>query len=288
MNFREILGQERAVSLLKNLLKSRRIPPALLLRGPRGTGKAAAARAFADALHCDKDKIDACGGCASCDASAKGLDPDLYRVNAEFQAALLDEEPAKQRSIKVDTVRHLLGRLEMRSAPGRWKVAILENAHLLVPAAANALLKTLEEPPPRTLWLLATHRPDELLSTVRSRCQEVPFMPPPIRNFRKLLDAELPDPAGWLNDPMAPFRLAESLPRELHLARPLASRHLRQMAVYLRASRGLAGYARGAVRIVHRELAEMQQALEANADPRLIIELSALRLQQLESYEKAK
>ncbi len=281
MSFKEITGQDRAVRRLKALLKSRRIHPALLLHGPAGTEKMTAALAFAAALHCEKNKLEACGKCAACGASVKGLDPDTHHIDAAYQASLKSEDPAKQKAIKVETVRYLMGRLEMRSADGRWKVAIIEDAHLLVPAAANALLKTLEEPPPRTLWLLVTHRPADLLPTVRSRCQDIPFFTAP--GLAGRLDESLPDPSTWIHDPMAPIRMAEELPRELHLQRPLAARHLRQMAVYLRNSRGVEGYTAAAVRTVHRELADMQRAIEANADPRLIIEVSALRLQQLDS-----
>lgn len=89
------------------------------------------------------------------------------------------------------------------------------------------------------------------------------------------------DPAGWVKDPMAPFTMAEDLPRELHLARPEVRERLHQMAWHLR-RRGVAGYSIAAVRAVQRELAGMHRALAANAYPRLVLELSALRLQQLD------
>ena len=163
MSLKSIVGQERALDHLRSYLTSRRIPPALLFSGTLGVGKAAAALQFAKALNCEQGKDDCCDACPSCGGADKAIDPDLHRVDPAYQAGLLNEDEAKQQSIKVDTVRHLIRNLEMRSTLGRWKTSIIEEAHKLVPAAANAMLKALEEPPPRTLWILVTHRPWQLL-----------------------------------------------------------------------------------------------------------------------------
>jgi DNA polymerase-3 subunit delta' len=316
VNLAGLLGQDRAVRVLKRLLAKGTPPPALLFHGPSGVGKAAAAYAFAKALNCGRRGQDACPeaeACPSCSAADRGLDPDLQRVDAAYQAAVIDGEAGKQHSIRVATVRHLLRRLEMRSLEGRWKAAILVDAHTLETEAANAILKTLEEPPPRTVWVLVTHRPAELLPTVRSRCQAVPFaalaagavervllgrgvIPAEAARAAALsqgsvdraleaLDSALADPAEWVRDPLAPFQLADSLPRELHLARPRAEAHLDRVTAHLRA-RGAAAYASGSVRFVLRDLEALRRALRRFADPRLVTQLAALRLQELDAVER--
>ena len=313
MPLSDIRGQARALKGLSTLLSTRRLPPALLFIGPSGVGKSSAALEFAKALNCAEDALDACGLCASCASADKGTDPDLVRVDAAYQAGLLGEEEAKQRSIRVDTVRHLISGLELRSLDGRWKTAIVEDAHLLVTAAANAMLKALEEPPARTLWILVTHRPELLLDTIRSRCQVVRFSPLSPGLLASLLaergvpgkeahglartsegslgralalraaaeaEGRIPDPAEWLTDPLAPIRLAEGLPKELHLSRPAVEEHLRRMAWHLRSTHGTDGYASASVRALLREFAGLRKALQSNADPRLVLQLAALGLER--------
>ncbi|MBI3298059.1 MAG: hypothetical protein HYZ75_07845 [Elusimicrobia bacterium] len=290
MSLAALPGQERAVRFLRRLLVTRSLPPALLFTGPQGAGKADAAWAFAKALNCTAHKDDCCplpapgtaSPCPSCSAAEKGLDPDLQRVDAEFQAAVLDEDAAKQKSLRIDTLRHVLRVFEMRSMEGRWKTAVLLDAHRLVPDAANAILKGLEEPPPRAVWILVTHRPAELLATVRSRCQSVRFAAVPLA----APTTSEADPADWVKDPMAPFTLAEGLPRELHLARPRAEALLDLAGAWLRRQRGREVYASGPARFVLRDLEALRAALRRNADPRLTVELAALRLQELDSVEK--
>jgi DNA polymerase-3 subunit delta' len=155
----------------------------------------------------------------------------------------------------------------MRSLLGRWKVAVIEDAHTMQPSAASALLKALEEPPEKTLWILVSSRKDQMLPTILSRCHAVAFRPMPEPLVRTLLearglateeaarfasmaegspglalrmrDAALPFPDSWISDPLAPFVLSENLPKELHLARPLVEGHLRLMAWHLRKSLGI-------------------------------------------------
>lgn len=289
-----LLGQARALGRLQGMLRSGRIPEALLFTGPMGVGKALCAREFAKALNCTGNGT---GG--------EGLDVDIQVVNAAYQASITQEDPAKQRGIKIDTLRHVIKDLELRSMLGRWKTAIVEDAHLLSTEAANAMLKSLEEPPARSLWILVTHQSERLLSTIRSRCQRVPFSPLPEETLARFLEdrgctpeeaaslarrgggspgralalreSPLPDPADWAGDPLAPFRLAETLPRELHLSRPLVEAQLARMAWHLRGREdGLSFRSRAALR----ELGSLRKALASNADPRLVLELAALKLQQ--------
>lgn len=287
MNLAALPGQPRAVKLLRRLLKTRALPPALLFTGPQGAGKAAAAWAFAKALNCTAHDDDCCAlsdPCPSCSAAERGLDPDLQRIDAAFQGALREEDAAKQKSLRIDTLRHVLRVFEMRSLEGRWKTAVLLDAHTLVEEAANAMLKGLEEPPPRAAWILVTHRPAELLATVRSRCQPVRFAA--VAQALAPFDEAAGSPADWVKDPMAPFTLAEGLPRELHLARPRAEALLDLAGGWLRAERGRQVYASGPARFVLRDLEALRSALRRNADPRLVVELAAIRLQELDGVER--
>src|SRR6185369_11945233 len=171
MSFASIEGQQSAFQRLAALAKSGRLPPALLFYGPGGIGKSAAAWEFARYLHCDRPADSGpCETCPSCAASKSGADADLKVLNAQTQAQLLEEEPEKQQHVKIEAVRHLIKDLEMRSFLGRWKIAIIDEAHTMQPAAASALLKALEEPPPKTLWILVSSFKERMLPTILSRC----------------------------------------------------------------------------------------------------------------------
>ncbi|MBI3549110.1 MAG: AAA family ATPase [Elusimicrobia bacterium] len=311
MSFARLQGQDRALDRLRGLLKSRRIPPALLFHGPPGVGKATAAIQFAKALNCEAGGADACDQCASCASADKGLDMDLKRLDSAYQAGVLGEEVEKQQHLKIDSVRHLIKDMEMRSMTGRWKTAVVCDAHTLQAAAANALLKSLEEPPPRATWILVTDRRDALLPTISSRCHAFPFAAlsePIVTGILKdrgvpaaeakvlaamsegspgralsFFERKLPDPATWAADPLAPFRLAEELPRELHLSRPLVDDHLHRMAWHLRLE--LAGGTAAASREPRLRKAvdsidQLRRRLRSNVDPRLTIELAAIELQR--------
>ena len=305
MSLARIRGQARALRLLRPMLKSKLLPPALLFFGPEGVGKATAAVAFAKALNCLKPGPDGdcCDACVSCVQADKGIDPDLKRVNPAYQAGLREEEAERQRTIRVDTARHIIKDMEMTSMGGRWKVAVIEDAERLEIEAANALLKTLEEPPARALWILVTSRRERLLPTILSRCHRLPFSALPDKEVADILkeqgldfrEAErlsrlaegspgralslkalqVPDPEEWAGDPLAPFRLADSLPRELHLARPMVEAHLRRIARCLR-ERG--GPSSRKTRDGLREISKLAGYLRSDVDPRLILELAALEL----------
>lgn len=286
MSLADVLGQERPVGVLRRLLATRKVPPGLLFHGPEGVGKRTAAYAFAKALNCLAPDGFGCpdpvpgspAPCASCSAADRRMDPDLELVDGTYQGALREEDAAKQRALRIDTVRHVVRKLETRSMEGRWKSAIIDDAHRLTEDGANAMLKALEEPPARTVWLLVTHRPHELLATVRSRCQPLAFA---ARRGSAPAEAGV-DPGTWSADPMAPFTLAESLPRELHLSRPRAEELLKQTSLWLRHEHGTAGFASAAVRFVLRDLESLRGQLRRNADPRLVVELAVVRVQELQ------
>ncbi len=160
-------------------LEAGRVPHAYLFVGPEGVGKRAAARAWAQILLCEAplSPVRACGECAGCRKVAAGGHPDLLWINFERQAALAKEPVEKQKSIKIDTVRQMEHSLRLKPLEGRVKIAVLDPADALVDAAAHALLKILEEPPPATHLVLIACDAATLLPTLRSRCQKVRFRP---------------------------------------------------------------------------------------------------------------
>lgn len=183
MPFRDILGHGRLVGLLARSVREQTLPPSLIFAGPDGIGKRLAAVSTAQALNCTAPRqgpasqksqitaipplpIDACGVCPACTRIARGIHPDVLLVG-----------PGENGSIKIDQVRDIIERAAYRPFEGRRRVVIIDEAEALVPAAQNALLKTLEEPPSLSVFVLVTSRPDTLLATVRSRCQRLRFRP---------------------------------------------------------------------------------------------------------------
>lgn len=195
MPFAEILGQEKASSYLKNLVRNQKIPGALLFYGPDGVGKAKTALELAKALNCQDPQArqtgDACGRCPSCQAIEKGTHPDVTFADFVYQARLevkkdftskgyedeLEKEIAKQQHINVDTIRDVTAKSQQKSVQGGWKVLIIDQAQTMQGAAANALLKFIEEPPQKTLWILITNKRSVMLRTILSRCQPLAFAP---------------------------------------------------------------------------------------------------------------
>lgn len=184
MRWEEIAGQDRAVRLLRGALERGQPHHAYLLAGPAGVGKQLLARVFAQAASCESDRAEKpCGSCAGCSAVARGTHPDVTWVMPQSEAiargvlSRADLEGAPSREIRVDEVRALSRRLALAAARGRRKVAVVIPAEALNERAQNTLLKTLEEPPPATTFLLVSEQPDSLLPTVRSRCARVQLAP---------------------------------------------------------------------------------------------------------------
>jgi DNA polymerase-3 subunit delta' len=171
--FRDVIGHRRLVALLARSVERGSLPPSLIFAGPAGVGKRLVALATAQALNClspvpagDDRPADACGTCAACTRIARGVHPDVIVV-----------EPGDSGAIKIEQVRDVVDRAAYRPFEGRRRVVIIDEADALVPAAQNALLKTLEEPPPSSVFTLITPRPDVLLATVLSRCPKLRFRP---------------------------------------------------------------------------------------------------------------
>jgi len=158
--FSEIRGQDHVVAALRNAVKEGRVHHAYLLSGPRGTGKTTAARILAKVLNCDEPlEGEPCCACDSCLAIDAGNSFDLHELDAASNN-------------KVDDMRDLLGKVAL-GTPGRTKVYLLDEVHMLTSGAENALLKTLEEPPDHVIFILATTEPHKVVETIRSRSQHL-------------------------------------------------------------------------------------------------------------------
>jgi DNA polymerase-3 subunit delta' len=163
--FKDVIGHRRLIELLSRSVARETLPPSLIFAGPEGVGKRLTALATAQALNCLQLRDgDACGACTACTRIARNVHPDVLIV-----------EPGESGSIKVEQVRDIVDRAAYRPFEGRRRVVIVDDADALVAAAQNALLKTLEEPPPSSVFILVTAWPDVLLPTVLSRCPRLRF-----------------------------------------------------------------------------------------------------------------
>ena len=231
MPFSEVLDQPSATDYLKKSVLGR-VPQALLFCGPSGVGKKKAALEFAKALNCldpvARQNGDACGLCAHCKATY----PDVVVADFLYQARLelkkdpgdkgyedeLEKELAKQQRIKVDTIRDITAKSQQKSAVNGWKVFIVDEAQSMQAEAANALLKFIEEPPQKTVWVLLTDKKAAMLKTILSRCQPLQFAPLPQETVQQLLAQTNPDVA----DPALAAKYAQgSLTRAACAARAL-------------------------------------------------------------------
>src|SRR3954464_9208418 len=180
MPFRDVVGHARLVGLLSRSVAGGTLPPSLLFAGPAGVGKQLTALAVAQALNCTNtttgsglraegsagSSFDACGVCPACTRIARGVHPDVLFVT-----------PGDSGAIKIDQVRDVIDRAQYRPFEGKRRVVIIDDADALVVGAQNALLKTLEEPTPSSVFILVAARPDMLLPTVLSRCPQLRFRP---------------------------------------------------------------------------------------------------------------
>jgi DNA polymerase-3 subunit gamma/tau len=171
------VGQEAIAATLGNALLQNRIAPAYLFSGPRGTGKTSSARILARSLNCigsEGPTPEPCGSCELCTSIAAGNALDVIEIDAASNTG-------------VDNIRELIERSRFAPVQARWKVYVVDECHMLSTAAFNALLKTLEEPPPRVVFVLATTDPQRVLPTILSRCQRFDFRRIPLQALEQHL-----------------------------------------------------------------------------------------------------
>jgi len=172
-----IIGHEWAVALLRRAVERGDVSHAYLFTGPPGVGKTTLARALAAALLCQGEGETPCGTCRACRLVGSGNHPDLHVVESERVGA----------SLKIEQVRDLQRQLTLTPVEARWQVSILRRFEEATTSAANALLKTLEEPPAYAVLALLASDADRLLPTIVSRCQKVPLRPLPVPVVRQAL-----------------------------------------------------------------------------------------------------
>ena len=174
--FDQLVGQDRVVATLRHTLTAPgAMTHAWLVTGPPGSGRSVAARAFAAALQCQTPGDPGCGECQDCRTATGGTHPDVTVVRTT------------ETFIKVAEARDLAVLAQTRPSVGRWRVIVVEDADRLNEPAADALLKSLEEPPPRTVWLLCAPSVEDLIVTVRSRCRHLRLGTPPVDAVADLL-----------------------------------------------------------------------------------------------------
>jgi DNA polymerase-3 subunit gamma/tau len=176
-SFDEVVGQTHVVRTLRNAVEQGKVHHAYLFVGSRGTGKTSMAKILARSLNCERGgpTVTPCGECESCVTIAAGTSMDVIEMDA-----------ASNRS--VDDVRDLRERVAYAPTGGRWKVYILDEAHMLTKEAWNAFLKTLEEPPPNTVFVLATTESHKVMATIADRCQRFDFQRPSLEQISEVLN----------------------------------------------------------------------------------------------------
>ncbi len=178
--FSQIIGQERAIGFLKRAIAGERIPHAFLFTGIPGVGKTTTAVAFTQAINClEPVENEGCGRCLTCRRMISGNFPDLLVIEPDGQ------------NIKIEQIRELNRRLDYRPVVGDYRVTIIKQADVMTEEAANSFLKTLEEPPLGNILILETVEPRDLLSTIVSRCQKIPFQPLSFRIIEEWLSIEM-------------------------------------------------------------------------------------------------
>lgn len=207
MALKDVLGQERALEILRGSITKNRIAHAYIFTGEDGIGKKFTAINIAKTLNCEQNikdrdqgsgakserlgvyssraktrsedqgaEVDCCDKCPSCIKIDKAIHPDVFLLAPE------------NGQIKVETIRDIGKSLSYKAFEGKWKIVIIDNADTLNQSAANAFLKTLEEPSDQSLLMLISSMPELILSTIRSRCQRINFFPLPLNKISELLE----------------------------------------------------------------------------------------------------
>jgi DNA polymerase-3 subunit delta' len=196
MSLADIIGQEKAIGMLTGILERQRLANSYIFSGEPGIGKKLSALNFAKAINCQKSeaisepripntkvspRTDACDVCKACLKIESGSHPDLLLISPE------------DRQIKIDEIRLIDKALSFRPFEGKKKVVIIDDADAMNIAAANAFLKTLEEPPEDSVIILISSRSDRLPATIRSRCSRINFVTLSLESCREVLHGKVPD-----------------------------------------------------------------------------------------------
>ena len=255
----ELIGQTAVVATLRRAVagESHAMSHAWLFTGPPGSGRSNAARAFAAALQCDSD---GCGHCRACRTSLCGAHPDVTLVRTELL------------SIGVDEVRELVRRAVMSPTLGGWQVIVIEDADRVTERGADALLKSIEEPAPRTVWILCAPTPEDVVATIRSRCRLLTLQTPTISAVARLLetrDGVEPELAAYA------ARVSQGhVGRARVLARDEGARNRRQQILHIPLElHGLGACLAAAAQVVEAATAEAAEATgELDAKERTALE----------------
>ncbi len=180
MALKDIIGQKQALETLRGCISKNRIAHAYLFTGEDSVGKKLTAINFAKTLNCQNNRslnhgIDCCDECPSCLKINRAVHPDVFQIAPEDGL------------IKVNLIRKLAESLSYKAFEGKWKIAIIDEADAFNQSAANAFLKTLEEPPRQSLLVLVSSMPELIPSTILSRCHRVNFSPLPLEDMRELI-----------------------------------------------------------------------------------------------------
>lgn len=195
MAFRDIVGQKRAIRILQGIIERQRIPSAMLFSGDSGIGKRLTALNLAKTVNClNRVDNDCCDKCISCKKIDKDIHPDIYLITLkDMEKKLSLEKQYSGKEYPIEAIRKIEELLCFRVSEGKRKFIIIDNADAMNIYAANAFLKTLEEPPEDSTIILISENPDSLLETVRSRCINVRFYPLSLIETKKVVEKKLKD-----------------------------------------------------------------------------------------------
>lgn len=191
-----IIGHERQIEYLEKVIRRGRMSHAYLFYGPEGVGKFAAAKLLAKSFFCEKYQLQSdrgvvdtfekvCGVCPDCHQIEEGAHPDVIILDTEHT---LTSQKETRKDIPIDDIRELKRKFSFAPEPGKWRIAIINEAEKLSDAAVNAFLKLLEEPGEQSIFILVSSSPDSTLPTIKSRAQPVRFSLVPDRTIREFLE----------------------------------------------------------------------------------------------------